>query len=380
MIIDLSELDQKSFRCIDGCAMCCLCQPELGEEELEIFQTDEYLRKGLTKEHIDGRRSAKPTAIKLQGKWGACYFLKKRKCTVNEIKPRFCRQFPIHIHVMRRLQLNVNLSCRGIGDGGDNLKSSARTLLSSIPEELLARELTNARKIVREFERRCQKAGVYQSPERIKSVAKQLMPLLAEEDGIGKLMAFADKEPMIGDQPAEKVVAQVEATAPAEDLDRIAKESNYNEFELEELVRLPVYVDENLIWNLFQSREGRIYCMVLQEDGEVELRKSLGIDEINILPRDEMALRVFANYAEVLIYRDPFMGNVAYVCNMHEYRHDLMTVYLGVLGTKLLDLWWRASLLGKIYERDEIDQWLAMEGVKAFDMDCLDAPTIGSFI
>jgi hypothetical protein len=65
---------------------------------------------------------------------------------------------------------------------------------------------------------------------------------------------------------------------------------------------------------------------------------------------------------------------------MHGYRHDLITVYLGVLGTTMLDLWWRASLLGRVENARKIDAKMAMEGIRAFDMDCLDAPTFGAFI
>ena len=109
MIIDMTELEGKSFTCLEGCAMCCLCQPELAAEEMRLFESDLYLRNGITRDHIDGHKSARPTAVKLQGGCGACYYLKNRLCTINELKPHFCRQIPVHVHLLRRVQLSAYL-------------------------------------------------------------------------------------------------------------------------------------------------------------------------------------------------------------------------------------------------------------------------------
>jgi len=380
MMVDMSELEVKNFTCIDGCGMCCLCQPELSNEELKIFEMDEYLRNGLTREHVDGRRTAKPNAIKLQGDHGACHFLRKRLCTINEIKPHFCRQFPVHIHVMRRVQLNVNLSCRGVTNGGDSLKTYAKSLISAISENRLANELDEARKIVIEFDQRCKNAGVYQTSERMKSVATKLLPLIEKEDGVAKLLAFADKQPEIGDSEEDRIVALIETTAPAKDIDTLARDSNYDMFNIDDLAKLPVYVDENLRWIVFRSIDGRIKTDVLEEDGTLAPLMTLDIKDLSLLKKDEDARHVFGEYAKLILSRDPLFGNVATVCDLHEYRHDLMTVYLGVLGTTMLDLWWRASLVARLKGKKAIDGKIATEGIRAFDMDFLDAPTIGSFI
>lgn len=379
-MVDMAELEDKSFTCLQGCAMCCLCQPELSEEEMKVFETDDYLRGGLTREHVDGRRSAKPNAIKLQGECGACNFLKNRLCTIHEIKPHFCRQFPVHVHLLRRVQLSVNLSCRGVTDGGNSLKAYGKSLVSSIPENVLSDTLATVRKVVGEFDQRSHEAGVHQTPERMRSVASRLLPLLATDDGVGKLLAFADDEPEIGHMPEDEIFERVMSTAPAKDLEIVARDSNYEQFELKELAKLPVYVDGDFRWNLIQSKGGKINWMILEEDGTVTPHLGLDPVEIRLMGRTQESLARFADYAKVLISRDAFLGNVYNVCDMHDYRHDLMTVYLGVLGTSMLDLWWRTSLLGMVYGAKRMDSALAIEGIRAFDMDCLDAPTLGAFI
>ena len=380
MMIDMSELEGKNFTCISGCGMCCLCQPELSAEEMKIFETDQFLLNGLTREHVDGRKTAKPNAIKLQGNHGACHFMKNRLCTINELKPNFCRQFPVHIHVLKRIQLNANLSCRGIVEGNGSLKGYAKTLISSIPEARLATELDAARKVAGEFDERCKNAGVYQPADRMKSVATKLIPLIEKQDGVAKLLAFADEQPEIGNIPEEQILAQITATGPATDIDKLARESNYDMFDIDDFSKLPVYVDEQLRWIVFHSKEGKIQTEILEEDGTLKPLMSIEIEKLNLLQRSDEARSIFAKYAELQISRDPFYGNVASVCDLHEYRHDLLTVYLGVLGTTMLDLWWRASLVARLKGKKSIDGSLAREGIKAFDMDCLDAPTIGSFI
>jgi Fe-S-cluster containining protein len=380
MIVDMSELDGKSYTCLEGCAMCCLCQPELTKEEVKMFETDLYLSGGLTDEHIDGRKSPIPNAVKLQGGCGACHFLKNRLCTIHEIKPHFCRQFPVHVHLLRRVQLSANLSCRGVSEGGSTLKNYAKTVLAGIPDEELESDLAAVRKVVGEFDQMCHEAGVHQPPEKMRSVATKLLPMIAKDGGVGRLLAFADGEPSVGGMPEADIVKAVRAKEPEEELDQIARESNYEQFEIGDVAKLPVYVDERFGWNLIQSRNGKVNWIALEEDGSLRVQKSFDPEDISLLTVEREGLAAFADYARVLISRDAFLGSVYNVCNQHRYQHDLMTVYLGVLGTSMLDLWWRASLLGKVLKMPKIDRWLALEGVRAFDMDSLDAPTIGAFV
>jgi hypothetical protein len=178
----------------------------------------------------------------------------------------------------------------------------------------------------------------------------------------------------------DELVALVERTREAADLDRTANEANYEQFELDNIAWLPVYVDDGLRWNIFRSRDGTIEWMELSENGEVRLLERVDLQEMGLLPREPSCLEAFADYARLLVGRDQFRGYVYHLCAREGYRHDLMTVFLGALGTTLLDLWWRTSLVGRLQGRKKVDKWLALEGIRAFDMDCLGAPTIGAFL
>ncbi|HEX7392555.1 MAG TPA: hypothetical protein VF374_06360, partial [Thermoplasmata archaeon] len=76
--VDFSEVRGKSYSCIDGCALCCLCQPELLAHEERMFKADPRLKGSIADRHISPEVSG--AALKLQGSHGACYFLKNKRC------------------------------------------------------------------------------------------------------------------------------------------------------------------------------------------------------------------------------------------------------------------------------------------------------------
>jgi Fe-S-cluster containining protein len=378
MNIDTSELAGKSFECLENCAMCCLCQPELNEEELRAFKKAN-LADSLTREHIQGYVADEQIAIRLQGESGACHFLIDRRCTIYNMRPTFCRRFPVHVHALHRIQLNADLSCRGITDGGNTLEKFGADILASIPKKLMddVQEEVEAR--LRSFKKICLDKQIYQAPERLRSVADCIIPLLTKNDGIGGLLAFANTETKIGEIPDDKIVGLVLASEPPADLEEMASEANYAQFDLENPSWLPVYVDERLRWNTFRSGEGKIHWMGLHENGAIETVNSFEIGDIKLLPTDQGARKTFADYARLLISRDHFLGHAYQVCADQKFDCDLMNIYLGIMATTLLDLWWRASLIGLVNEKSKLNSSLAKEGIRAFDMDCLDMPTMGTF-
>ncbi len=378
MEIDLSELDGKSFTCLDNCAMCCLCQPELDMDELAAFKKA-GLTNGLTREHIQGYVSDEPTAISLQGGNGACHFLKNRRCTIYEQRTRFCRQFPVHVYALRRVQVYGNLSCRGITEGGNTLTEHGEAVLANIPEKEFEEVLAATVSRAAEFEKRCRRFGMHQDHERLRECAERLLSILGKKDGIGKLLAFTNSEPDIGEIPLDDVVEMLENTEPEPQMEEVANTGNYDQFELERIALLPVYTDEDLEWNIFQSKEGKIHWLRLEEDGTASLQEAFDLKDIRLLSRSEKALEIFGDYARTLNSRDHFLGYACQTCADQDYQYDLMTVYLGVFATTMLDLWWRASLVGLIRKEKSIDENLAREGIRAFDMGCLAMPSIGAF-
>ncbi len=377
-MIDTSELDGKSFTCLDNCAMCCLCQPELDMDELAAFKKA-GLTDGLTNEHVQGFVSDEPTAIKLQGGGGACHFLRDRRCTIYEKRPKFCRQFPVRIHALHRIQLNANLACPGVTMGGNSLSVFGSGILDGIEEIELEVSLRNVGDRLQWFRENCRNRGIFHPPEELRVVGEGLLRTLERPDGIGRTLAFANSEPEIGTISPEEVLNLIEETDAPGDLEDIALDGNYSLLELEDTAWLPVYVDADLQWNALRSGSGQIHWMTLQEDGELTTVKAFALEETGLLSPDPQALRTLARYAALINSRDHFLGYAYHVCAIQKFQYDMMTVYLGLLATTMLDVWWRAGVVGKVIGKSHLDSDLAWEGIRAYDMNCLALPTMGTF-
>ncbi len=374
MEVDASELAGYSFSCLEGCAMCCLCQPELSLAELERFRKN-GLVVGLTKQHIQGYYTDRPTAIKLQGGNGACHFLRNRRCVAYDIRPAFCRQFPVHIHALHRLQLNANLSCRGIVRGGKSLEEFGKAVLGDADPRSIAEAMAEAGNSLAAY--RKEAGDGYRTPDELRAYGHAVLPALRSPGGIGKLLAFADSES--GKVPAKDVAAAVDSAMHPGDLEETALAGNMEQLDLENPAWQPVYVDEKLRWLTYRAAGDSIEVQELAEDGSLAPTMEIPAGEVGLPLPDRGALGVFGEYSGLLNSRDAFLGYAYWLCREAGYEHDLATTYLGAMATTMLDLWWRSCLVGRILGREKLDETLAREGVRAFDMDCLDMPTIGLF-
>lgn len=374
MEVDQSELAGYSFSCLEGCAMCCLCQPELSLAELERFR-QRGLTGGLTKNHLQGYVTDEPTAIRLQGGSGACHFLRKRRCVAYDIRPAFCRQFPVHIHALHRIQLNANLSCRGIVRGGDSLEAFGKAVLGDADPQSIAEATAEASSSLSAY--REEAGDGYRTPDELRAYGQAVLPMLRSPGGIGKLLALADSVP--GEIPAKDVAAAVDTAMLPGDLEETASAGNMQQLDLENPAWQPVYVDEKFRWLTYRAVGDSIEVQELAEDGSLAPAMEIPAEEVGLLRPDLRALGVFGEYSGLLNSRDTFLGYAYWLCREAGYEHDLATTYLGAMATTMLDLWWRSCLVGRILRREKLDGTLAMEGVRAFDMDCLDMPTIGLF-
>jgi len=379
METDLTELEGISYECIDDCALCCLCQPELDMKELMHFRKA-GLEEGLTTEHVQGFVSDEPTAVKMQGGNGACHFLKERRCTVYEKRPKFCRQFPVRIHALHRIQLNANLSCPGLKKGGNSLLELGSGILKSISEKKLDIIMSDVGDRIHWFEDHAKNLGTHRPPDKLRSMGGMIIPLLENVEGIGKVLAFVNSEPDIGTMPPEEILNLIEETHAPDDLEEIAINGNYSLLELDDPAWLPVYVDDELKWNAFRSGEGKVHWMNLEENGTLTMKRSFDLTETGLLSANDEAMKTFGEYGALLNTRDHFLGYAYHVSAIQHFRYDLLTVYLGLLSTTMLDVWWRAGLIARMNGADSLDGKLAGEGIRAYDMTCLALPTMGEFV
>ena len=375
---DLSELQGRTYRCIDGCALCCLCQPELLPEEEEKFRTDPVLREGVTDRHISP--DVKGAAIKLKGAHGSCHFLRDKRCTVYDDRPHFCRAFPVNVFVGWRVQLNANLSCRGIGLPGERLEDIGKDLLGWFGGERLVSETAAAGKVFSEFIRNCRDAAVSQSFSSLRESGKLLGDELTDELGLSRLLAYAEAGRTAQNLPARDVVRRVRRTEPEADIEGRALIDGTELFDLPDLSLLPIYVDEQLTWRIFKLVGKEIVEYVLSEDGRIDERSRTNPSDVELIPMNLGAKAALKDYMGIVNSRDCFLGHAAYLCDSENYDFNLAQVYLGALANNALDLWWRSSFLAHLKGKDELGPAEIREGTVFFDMDLLDLPTIGAFI
>lgn len=375
---DFSEVKGRSYRCIDNCALCCLCQPELLPAEEKKFRADPRLRDSVVESHISP--DVRGAAIKLRGQHGACNFLSGRRCTVYADRPHFCRAFPINVFVGWRIQVNANLSCRGIGLDGESLEQLARTVLQDYQRSELEQELEGARTVFMEFVENTRRAKVAQSIASLRDAGSVVIEDLADEMGLSRVLTYAEHGRTRQNTSARDIVKLARRSEAASDVEDLAVMDGTELFDLEDLSLLPVYVDRKLNWNVYKLEGEVIVGYRLSEDGSIEETSRTEPTSVHLMPMTASGRRAFEDYLRTVNGRDSFLGHAAHLCDMEGYGYNLAQVYLGALANNALDLWWRASFLAKLAGAERLDSPEVMEGIVFFDMDLLDLPTIGAFI
>lgn len=375
---DLSELRGLSYACIDGCALCCLCQPELLPDELERFNRDPRLSEGVSDTHISPH--VEGAAIKLRGSHGACHFLRGRRCTIYGDRPHFCKLFPVNVFVGWRIQLNANLSCRGIGLPGEDLETIGRDVLRWHGDSALSVEVGEASAVFDQFVENTREARVAQSYQSVRRAADILMEDLTDRMGLSRVLTYAEHGSTRQTSPPEEMVRQARRTEPDADVEERAIMDGTELFDLEELSHLPVYAGKDLGWSIFKLTGGEIVGHRLEEDGRTVETSRTAPSDVELLPVDAAGRDAMTKYLRLMNTRDCFMGHAAHLCDDEDYEFNFGQVYMGAMATNTLDLWWRASFLARLAGREVLGADEVREGVIFFDMDLLDLPTIGAFI
>jgi Fe-S-cluster containining protein len=383
MEIDTEELKGKVFRCIEGCALCCLCQPELLPSEAVQFLSIDRLKGSVTRSSIDPSRRA----IAMFGSGGPCKLLRERKCTAYSLRPHFCRIFPVHTHLMWRIQLTADLSCRGVwredwkekkGEYED-LESYGLRELHTYAREKLESELRESAEVYSEFRENCIDAGIWMEPSGLRENASRLISqgYLSSLSGIGKILSAVDtcrnsdldfrtSLSLAGGTGAEASVSSA--------LEELADEM----LSIDSVADRPVFIDRELNWLVFGYDSGHIAKFRLGDKGGISRigTSDISLKTISVGPSGARSLSEFAGLTN---RRDVFLGFVYYIVDDAGYEDSVENIYFENLAMTQLDLLFRSSLVnpsaGRSLEAEQIS-----DGIVFIDMDMHDAPTIGSVI
>jgi hypothetical protein len=117
----------------------------------------------------------------------------------------------------------------------------------------------------------------------------------------------------------------------------------------------------------------------MDDDGKISPVRSIDPRKVELLQPEGPGREVFVDYLRTLNRRDSMLGYAYYLVDDYGYEDPVANTYYGAMAAAALDLLWRSSLIAHM-RGGKLDREGMIEGIIAYDMDRLDAPTIGAFI
>ncbi len=367
---DLSELVGRRFECLERCQLCCLCQPEV------LIEERPYFRQNFPDRLVQKRQPRRHTALALKKGRGSCSFLEGRRCTVYDHRPQACRQFPIHLYVGDRVQAELDLSCRGVWTGRGEDAVLIGCALVEERRDLLRSTLSQSRAVYQEFRENCMASNVHSDPERMRRQVASRITDFVDPAFIGRVLEMSTEESEVD---LEFIAVSQDERIDVRELENAAREAAMESLSSSDPLSLPIYCDGNGEWNVFRARDGRLEWLLLDEDGDLVRKGVIDPAEVRLPSVLPSGTELLVKYLGVLNNRDSFLGHAYYLVDDYGYEDIVANVYCGSLATSVLDLLWRTSLLIRV-RGGRADEEGIKEGIIFYDMDRLDAPTIGAFV
>jgi len=251
--------------------------------------------------------------------------------------------------------------------------AEARTLVANAGSRI-AESLEQSRAVYSEFYANCREAGVMADPSGLRMSVSENLHMFSDLSYLGRIMDTAQIEPVMslrGIQP-DKSMDMASLTEAGRDT---AMESMSSEDPLS----VPVYCDGEWNWNMFMAVDGTIEWMVMDDEGELHHKAFAEADAIDLRIPDADAKALLQKYISTLNGRDSFMGNVFSMMDENGYEDDMSNSYYGSMAVTVMDLLWRMSMLDHFMDIGSGANGMR-EAIIFYDMDRLDAPTIGGFV
>ncbi len=366
--VDYTDLAGRLVECPPECGMCCLCQPEILPEERQWF------RRNHPKCMVRTRGLDPYTAIALKKGRGSCVFLNGRRCEIYENRTAYCRQFPFHLYAGDRLQVELDLSCRGAWTGrGASAMDEARALVAAA-DSRITEAMSQSRAVYSEFYANCREAGVMSDPSGLRMSVSENLGMFADPGYLSRIMDLVQLEPRVSIRGIRP-----EPSPDMKSLEEAGMESAMESMSSQDPLSVPVYCSPDWNWNMFMAVDGTIEWMVMDDDGELHHRMFAEQEDIRLRFPDEAGAEVLRSYVSTLNGRDSFMGSVFSMMDENGYEDDMTNSYYGSMAVTVMDLLWRMSMLDHF-----MGTGVGAEGVREavifYDMDRLDAPAIGAFV
>jgi len=366
--IDYSELMGRKVECIPECGLCCLCQPEVLSNEADFFRKSHptaLVRNKYPEDHL---------ALALKKGRGSCVFLNNRRCSVYQKRPTYCRQFPYHFYVGERIKIELDLSCRGIwtGNGADAL-TDVKPIVDAADRRLME-ALREASGVYREFYSNCKEAGVMGNTLDIRASTTKHLNNFTDLRFLGNVMEAAIEEPVMSldNVPKDREVDMME-------LESAARDAALGSMTSQDPLSVPIYCDGSWNWNIFMASGNKIEWKVIDDDGDIHDKARANPNDIPMMKLETPGANILKDYISILNQRDSMFGNVFYMMDELGYEDDMSNTYYGAMSVTILDILWRSSMLTHFMGTGMSAAGMT-EAVIFYDMDRLDAPTIGAFV
>jgi Fe-S-cluster containining protein len=335
-----------------------------------------YFKRNHPERVVAKRQPHKHFALAMKKKVGSCSFLDDRRCTVYNMRPHYCRQFPFHVHVGDRVQVELDLSCRGVWTGKGEDATAAGLRLVSENDRVIRSVFNQTNSLYRQFFRNCLDMQVECRPDRLRQEARPFLGQLNDLSYLATLLeASAEEEPV----DIAKLQVKPLDRPKLRELDEAAWEAVKDSLGVADPFDAPIYCDIANRWNLFRLEDESIEHYFITEEGDLEHLGGMDSEDVQLPELTPEGAKAFSDYMGILNRRDSLLGNAFYLMDEYGYEDDLPNIYYGVLATSALDLLWRTALVCKVAGL-RADSNGVREGIIYYDMDRLDAPTIGAFM
>lgn len=344
--VDYSPLNEMNFNCLDECGFCCTYQPELMKNEFNFYKNNKITRNALISGNISDPTAKDKISFSLQNKIGACVFLKEKKCQIYNIRPLKCKTFPINIFFGWRIQLNPNMSCRGLWDGDKNisLSSIGQELFSSLHVNLIRQLFHESRKYYNIL------------PEKLKD------NYIPPNEFRNELLKNVEKMRINPYAFFEEIKTDFKSNLTSQDFNGLF-----------------THLTEDLDWHVFKLEEDIIQRIQLEENGNFNIVDAINISNVDTKTISPEAMDLIKKYIELIVKRDNFIGSI-YLQSLSDGTESLLDSAIKNLKYISNILAINSSMLAEFYKMEAIDEKIVKEGIIFTDGSISIAPTIGCII
>lgn len=234
--------------------------------------------------------------------------------------------------------------------------------------------MEESRAVYSEFYSNCRDAGVMADPNGLRLSVSENIGMFAQPQYLGRIMDMSEIEPIMslrGIQPDPKVDMRA--------LEEAGMDTAMESMSSQDPLSVPVYCDGQWNWNMFMAVDGTIEWMVMDDEGELHHKAFAESGDIRLRFPEAEGSKALVDYLSTLNKRDSFLGSVFSMMDANGYEDDMSNSYYGSMAVTVMDLLWRMSMLDHFMGVGNGADGVR-EAIIFYDMDRLDAPTIGAFV